>query len=47
MAYSRGAIANVCMLSKSDWRIGPASPIPLHTALTTQCRRNDALLHKG
>ena len=25
MAYSRGAIANVCMLSKSDWRVGPAT----------------------
>lgn len=25
MAYSRGAIANVCMLSKSDWRVGSAT----------------------
>lgn len=25
MAYSRRTIANICMLSKSDWRIGPAT----------------------
>lgn len=25
MAYSRRPIANICMSSKSDWRIGPAT----------------------
>ena len=38
MAYSRGAIANVCMLSKFDWRIALSHTYTV--ALTTQCRRN-------